>query len=510
MSRADNQPSRDWVFDPDLHGSSRWADAAHLASRGYGPEGRHILGFLPPEQRGARSTPITYSGDRHELIVAPTRGGKGVSGVIPRLLDHPGSAIVVDVKDGELALITARYRQDVLGQNVHLIDPYNIVCSKLGIEPSKLNPMRSVDLDGDEPFDEAMLIAESCTIGENGGDSFWSDEAVALQSGFILREVERGGDLSDVRKLLNSDPDGFDTILDEMKTSPYQLVRAAGARLASKADRERSSVISTAQRNTHFLESHKLADSLSASDFDVSKIGTATTIYLILPARRIHTAKRWLRLLVSTLIYEITALQDKPAQPVMFVLDELAALDRLKIVEQSFGLMAGFGLQLVAVVQDFSQLRDVYGERWQTFVANAASIQCFGTNDEFTARYLSGLSGQTTSEKLSFESANIRASLFSDPEYRGQLDTLYSRPLITMDELMSMHPATQFMKLAAAHPVIAYRPVYYLDQCYRDNRGQPLFDIHPTRAEERLASPIDFEKSGDKLGEVLAKHLTVG
>jgi len=79
-----------------------------------------------------------------------------------------------------------------------------------------------------------------------------------------------------------------------------------------------------------------------------------------------------------------------------------------------------------------------------------------------------------------------------------------------MDELMSMHPATQFIKLAAAHPVIAYRPVYYLDQCYRDNRGQPLFDIHPSRAEERLAKPIDFEKSGDKLGEVLAKHLTVG
>lgn len=510
MSRGDNQASRDWVFDPDLYGSSRWADAAHLASRGYGPEGRHLLGFLPPEKRAGGSTAITYSGDRHELIVAPTRGGKGVSGVIPRLLDHSGSAIVVDVKDGELALITARYRQDVLQQNVYLIDPYNIACSKLGIEPSKLNPMRSVDLDGDEPFDEAMLIAESCTVGENDGDSYWSDEAAALLTGFILHEVERGGDLQNVRKLLNSDPDGFDAILNEMKASPYQLVKAAGARLASKADRERSSVISTAQRNTHFLESRKLAQSLSASDFDVSKIGSGTTIYLILPARRIHTAKRWLRLLISTLIYEVTALQEKPSQPVMFMLDELAALDHLRIVEQSFGLMAGFGLQLIAVVQDFSQLRDVYGERWQTFVANAASIQCFGTNDEFTARYLSGLSGQTTSEKLSIDSANIRASLFSDPEFSGQMDTLYSRPLITADELMSMHPATQFIKLAAAHPVIGYRPVYYLDQCYRDNRGQPLFDIHPNRSREPLAKPFDFEQVGEKLGEVLAQYLTVG
>ena len=106
-----------WSFDPDSHGSARWADPAHLTARGYGSAGRHTLGYLPAKDARQGAVPVSYGGDRHELIVAPTRGGKGVSGAIPRLLEHPGSAIVLDIKDGELALITARYRRDVLGQN---------------------------------------------------------------------------------------------------------------------------------------------------------------------------------------------------------------------------------------------------------------------------------------------------------------------------------------------------------------------------------------------------------
>lgn len=103
-----------WSYDLDSHGSTKWADIAHLTARGYGPAGRHTLGYLPEKDARHGAARVSYGGDRHELIVAPTRGGKGVSGAIPRLLEHPGSAIVLDIKDGELALITARYRRDVL------------------------------------------------------------------------------------------------------------------------------------------------------------------------------------------------------------------------------------------------------------------------------------------------------------------------------------------------------------------------------------------------------------
>lgn len=504
------QAGRTWSYDPDAHGSAFWADAPYLASRGYGPWGHHLLAYLPASHRGEGAVPVTYGGDRHELIVAPTRAGKGVSGAVPRLLDHPGSAVVLDVKDGELTLITAQYRAEQLGQDVLIIDPYDVVCSRLGCTPARFNPVGDIDLDGDEAFDEAIQVADACVIPDGHGESHWSGEAASLIAGFTLQEAEFGGTLADVRDALNRDAESFAAYVTHMATSPYKLVRAAAGRIMNKVDRELSGVISTAHRNTHFLESGKLAASLSASDIDLTRIGSDVTIYIVLPARRIRAAKRWLRILLASFINAITALPEKPAVPIMVVLEEMATLERMAIIEQSFGLMAGYGLQLVAVIQDFTQLRDLYRERWETFIANAASVQCFGTNDYFTAHYLSQLCGQTSTEYLSYQSAEIRASLLGDPGYRSQGDAVFGRPLISADELMSLHPSVQFIKLAASRPVMAYRPVYYLDKRYRDRKDQPLYTIHPNHAHRPLERGIDFTKRGLDLGAILSGHLGVG
>ena len=510
MARHDQNQGRVWVQDPDPHGSARWGDAAHLAARSYGPHGRHLLGYLPSDDPARGAVPITYGGDRHELIVAPTRGGKGVSGAIPRLLDHPGSVVVLDVKDGELAWITARYRAEVLGQEVRIIDPYDTVCSALGFQPARLNPLRAVDLESDDPFDEAMRIAGGIVVPESHGESHWSGEAEALIAGLILNEAEQGGDLASVRAALNRDYAAFASYIGEMQANSYELIRAAGARIDNKEERELSGVLSTAQRNTHFLESQKLADSLSASDIDLTRIGARCSIYIVLPARRIRAARSWLRILIGQLIHAVTALPERPLEPVLVLLEEMATLERMTIIEQSFGLMAGYGLQLVAVVQDFTQLHDLYRTRWQTFIANAATVQCFGTNDSFTAKYLSELSGQSSTLRLSHQSAEIRTSLFGDPEYHGYGDGLSARPLITPDELMSLHPAVQFIKLAAARPVIAWRPAYFLDALYRRPNGRPLYDLHPQHADRPIPRPVNFTRPGLDLGAVLAPHLKVG
>ncbi|SMP82292.1 Type IV secretory system Conjugative DNA transfer [Novosphingobium panipatense] len=42
----------------------------------------------------------------------------------------------------------------------------------------------------------------------------------------------------------------------------------------------------------------------------------------------------------------------RPERPVLFLLDEFAALGRLEPVERAMGLMAGYGLQLWPILQD--------------------------------------------------------------------------------------------------------------------------------------------------------------
>lgn len=502
---------RIWVYDPHEYGSAEFASAEHLLARGYGPGGAHTLGYLPPGYGERSCTAITYTGDRHETIAAPTRGGKSVSGAVVRLLEHLGSAIVVDIKDGELARITARYRRDVLGQRVSIIDPHDIVASELGFVPAMLNPLQGIDIEDDDAFDRTFMLADACVVPDGHGESHWSAEAAALIAGLSLYEIDQGeGTLGGVRATLNLPREGFEDTIARMMDSDSHLVRAAGGRIDNKAERELSGVVSTAHRNTHFLESTRLAASLSSSHINLAGIGENTTLYIVLPARYIGTAKGWLRILVSTLIYSITALKHKPSLPVMFLLEEMAALERMRIIEQSFGLMAGYGLQLVAIVQDFTQLKDIYGTRWESFIANSASVQCFGTNDRFTAEYLSALCGDASAEKLSEASINVRASLFGAPDYKGWRDGTSQRRLITPDELMSLHPAVQLIKLAAARPSVCYRPVYFLEKRFRDRRGLPLYDIHPHHAGKPIPQAHDFEAPGLDLGGLLEGYLRVG
>lgn len=80
----------------------------------------------------------------------------------------------------------------------------------------------------------------------------------------------------------------------------------------------------------------------------------------------------------------------KPDKPVLFLLDEMAALGPLKSVEAAFGLMAGFGMQFWGIVQDLSQLKRIYSASWETFIGNSGVLQYFGSRDKMTAEYFSG------------------------------------------------------------------------------------------------------------------------
>jgi hypothetical protein len=163
--------------------------------------------------------------------------------------------------------------------------------------------------------------------------------------------------------------------------------------------------MASAQSHTHFLDSPRIRASLSRSDFRFEELKTtAMSVYLILPADRLKTFDRWLRLLIQQAItVNARNIEEKPERPILFLLDEMAALGRLPALEQAFGLMAGFGMQLWGIVQDLSQLARIYGEHgWQTFISNSGVIQYFGSRDKMTAEYFSTLCGVTTIEVHNF------------------------------------------------------------------------------------------------------------
>jgi len=61
----------------------------------------------------------------HHLVVSGTRGGKGVSTVIPAILDHQGPIVALDIK-GENFAVTRRHRRS-LGRQVAVLNPFGLI-----------------------------------------------------------------------------------------------------------------------------------------------------------------------------------------------------------------------------------------------------------------------------------------------------------------------------------------------------------------------------------------------
>lgn len=471
---------------PRTFGSAEWASPADVNAAGlFGGKGFFLGEFeIAPEQprEAPRHEKLHYAGDRHLLTVAPTRAGKGICAIVPNLLTYKGSALVIDPK-GENALITGKARHD-MGHHVMLLDPWDLAASRMGTEPSRFNPMDWLQPDDPDLAENAMLLADALVVPTPGGkDKFWDEEAKALLVGLILHvatdeEEADHRNLGRVRDLLMLNKEGLTNLFDHMALSEQPIVAGTGSRSAVKSEEVLANVMASAQAQTHFLDSPRIRESLSASDFAFEHLKSEQlTIYLILPADRLSTFGRWLRLLIQQAItVNARNIDQKPERPVLFMLDEMPALGHLTMIEQAYGLMAGFGIQLWGIVQDLSQLKKIYGDSWETFVSNSGVLQYFGSRDQMTAEYFSKLCGVTTVLTLSEAIAKAVTSAAGGGSNTSTSTTTTAqaqRSLAFPDELMTFRRDQQLLLVENANPISAQKRAWFTDPALQE-RGIDL------------------------------------
>lgn len=352
----------------------------------------------------------------HGITVGRTRGGKGVSSIVPALLTYAGSMVVIDPK-GENAWITAQRRRD-MGQRVVILDPWNEVNkrygSKVGVteEITKFNPLAAIDPDDSDFADDITALAEAFIL-QTGNDPHWPDSARELTGGLIAAKVQQNpgmASMREVRKLLRAPlkelTAAVESVMDEYPDSVAASKLAAVVEKdeegKSVSTREMGSIRSTARTQTGFLDSARLLESMETEDnaFDLRDLATGkVTLYLVLPVDRLKSHGRWLRMILTLAIRAISKADEIPAVPVLFILDELGTISPgsgLSMIEQSYGLMAGLGIRIWAFLQDLPQLQRDYPNSWETFISNSSVIQLLNVADNTTARYFSEYLGNGT------------------------------------------------------------------------------------------------------------------
>ena len=387
----------------------------------------------------ADCVPLGLDDDRHFVTIAGSRSGKGTSAIIPNLCIYQGSVVCLDPK-GENASLTATRRGpggngcEGMGQEVFVLDPFGVASVPDDLRAG-LNPLALLDPESPLVVNDAEMLAEGLVVPTNSRDVHWDDSARNFIKGLILHLIttterpnlftlrrfltrgdtegweaacaacEDGGD--DLQKFLKATPSAFRFLLNTMQNNEHAtlagVIAGAAETLSACGDDERGSILSTARRNTAFLDTlaPRFVETLEGQGRTFApdifkKAERGASLFLCLPAERMGTHGRWLRLMIGLLLEWAYRDLSPPAcgAPFLFLLEEFYALGPMSVIEKAAGYAAGFGVKLWAILQDIQQLKALYPESWQTFLANAGAVQIFGVSDADTTSYVSKALGE--------------------------------------------------------------------------------------------------------------------
>ena len=351
-----------------------------------------------------------YRGDRHILTIGPNGSGKTRRLLIPNLYYLKDWSIVAIDPKGELFAHTAVHRARRPGHKIVLIDPFAVVkttypqlAARFPCESLGFNPVAALDPDSLRFIDDAKSLAIALVKTEGQQDKYWPQAAQALLKGLVMGLRIRGDDdasLVDLRDVLGLPPAELaDYIVEMLKLLGPEwpaLVASLGEfEFFSPEDRELGGIRRTAKVQTDWLDSPQMRANLEGGALDFATLKeTPTTVYLVLPPEFLASHGVWLRMMVASILRPLLRAVTRPAVPVLFMLDEFAQLGRMEIIEDNYALMRGYGVKLWTIWQDLNQAKNLYGERWESFISNAGMVQSFAPQDMTTRKYLSELADE--------------------------------------------------------------------------------------------------------------------
>lgn len=401
--------------------------------------------------------PIYTEPSRHTLIVAPTRTGKGTGVIVPTLLRHRASLVVIDPK-GENAAITARNRRDALGQKVHIVNPWKVISGvyeQRGFLPARFNPLDILDRNDPRIVSRADALAGAIVpVLEGTGGAVWEGTARDLLSGIFLWLTDQPGEkktLARVKELIGMSRSAFrDKHLVNMAASTAfsGAIAEKVSQYLDMADETYSGVIFNLSNATNFMSDPLLKEATAASDFSMLDLTeTPTTVYIVIPPDMVRPQAAWLRLMIGALTAAYKEFHDRAGimgvirkpQRAMMLIDELPALGKLADLPTDIAVMAGQGIDYTLIVQGLGQLNAIYGPHAAAIKDNCAFKWFCNVGDLDTARYLSEALGDKTVATKS-TSTSTSSGPGGDSSSSSTSSGEMGRRLLKPEEIMQLGP----------------------------------------------------------------------
>jgi type IV secretory pathway TraG/TraD family ATPase VirD4 len=427
-------------------GSAHWAESwemkkANLFNQTGLPLGTALNGKTIREPRGS-----------HILLCAPPRAGKSWGIVMPVLRQFKGSVIVTDLR-GELYRETRQTRETF--SQVLKFDP-------TGDTSCSMNILSAIRWGTPFEFSDTDRIVHHLLSPQGDlGDSFRSN-AIPIFRSIIAHCHDMGDcDFPSIVDWMTSADMTMNEKLEDMLTSPNTMVTRGARRAMDMSAKLRQGCWSSILEPLAIFEDTTIREHTRSSDIELSELlhgPDPISIFLCLPFHEVGRLARFLALFVEMIIGLVSTPGEVPRHKLLLCLDEMANLGKLIQLERAVSYLQGSGCQLLGVIQNMSQIANVYGNTSPLLssISNAVYYAPVST-DLRTAKHVSDSLGTTTvpvrsvSESVSSTIGQFDRSSES-VSYREQ-----SRALLTSDEVTRLPKTSAIIFCQETPPVLAQK-----------------------------------------------------
>jgi len=428
---------------------------------------------------GGRSPLLCFDasfGSSHGIVFAGSGGYKTTSVTIPTALKWGGTLVVLDPSN-EVAPMAIGHRR-AAGRTVHVLDPKDPATS--------FNALDWIGRFGGTKEEDIAAVASWIMSDSSGArgvrDDFFRASALQLLTALIADVCLSGHTgakdqtLRQVRANLSEPEPKLRSRLQEIydgSQSPF--VRENVAVFVNMTPETFSGVYANAVKETHWLSYPNYAALVSGHSFVTDDLaGGETDVFINLDLKTLETHAGLARVVIGAFMNAIYNRNGEMTGRALFLLDEVARLGFMRILETARDAGRKYGITLILLFQSIGQMRETWGGRdaASKWFESASWISFAAVNDPETADYISRRCGATT-----VEIDQVSRSSQSSGSSRTRSKQLASRPLIQPHEVLRLRADEQIVFTAGNAPLRCGRAIWFrredMKACVKADRFQP-------------------------------------
>ena len=437
-------------------------------------------------------------GENHSLIIGASGSGKTWTIIDPlvKILGKAGESMIVTDPKGEIYENNANMLREK-GYNVIIV---NFRDPEHGSAWNPLTLPYRYWKQGKE--DKAMELLEDLAtnilVDANNNDPFWQKTAADYFTGLALglfedAKSEKEINLNSINAMSTFGEERcgaskYDKEYFKLKGELSSAYISAAATITAPADTKGGITSTFRQKVRIFSSRQKLAEMLSYTDFDVTRIGKEKTAVFL----KIHDEKTTYHALATIFVKQVYECLIDEAQKeenlklkirTNFILDEFANMPALKDVESMITASRSRNMRFTFGIQNFSQLNKVYGKD----VAETIKGNCGNMFYLITTEY-------AALEEISKLLGDVKPKDVKEGKPQPPI-----RPLVTVSDLQQMKKFEMIIKRFRNMPFKTKHKASF--EIFKSKKGgwgyEPSISTYPLRESHGIET-FDLKKYVDE------------